>query len=1328
MAGPGGREIARLAARVLPDTSRFATSLQAYLDRIERRAQVKVKATPDMTGFTRDLQTHLAAVREQIDVPVTPDMRRFQTTLQAAVATARRRVRVSVPVVPDVSGFTADTQARLASVRAQVDIPVVPDLSRFQATLRAAIAATRQRVRVPVDLDISQAAIAAAQAQLRGRTVQLEATLTVSRIALLQLRRRLARNAVRMPVRLDLTRGQVRTLQRQLRSSTLRVPVSIHITRAEIRRLQAELSRHRFHITVDIDRRATDQIQRTLNGIGNATGGGGGGALGGGGLALLPGRIAAIATAAASALPSVASLVGSLVQMAPAAALAAPALLALITAGAALAVGAKGVGEALKNAFDPANAEKYQEALAKLTPNARAFVEALKGAGPQFTAIRKAVQERLFEGLAKQVTAAGKVALPVLKRGLVGTAGALNAMGTGVLGAARQLADSGQLGKAISGANKGLGNLAKIPGQFVTGLTQIGVAAAPAFDRLTQSAGGAATRLADKISAGLESGKLTAAIDQAIDLAGQLFDVLGNLGTIFKNVFGPAAEAGGGFLGILQEVTGELTKVTATKGVQDALSALFETMAQLGRTAAPLIGQALSALGPVLTQLGPPAQLLIKSLGSALQPVIKALGPVLAEAAGAVAALVTAAAPLLPVVGQLAASLLPALQPLLAAAADIFTQLAPVVQQVADVLGPTLQPIVQGLSDVLVQLVTQGAKQFLSMLQQLLPVVPQLTPVLLQLGESVGQILTQLAPLLPKITLLGAQLAGQLLPAILPLIPPLAQFASILIRLATGVITSIVIPALSGLIDFITGMREKLQPAIDAVTYVTGAIASAFTWLYNLLVGHSIIPDMVNGIVSWISSLPGAIAGALASFVASIASSAQQALAVFLALPGQAASALGSLPGLLAGAATSAGRALLGALRAAGSQAIAVVRQIPGMAAAALGGLGGVLASAGASLISGFISGIQSKIGAVRSTLSSLTSQLPDWKGPAKKDARILTPAGRLLIEGFIRGIDGTTARLRQRLETITRALPANVKSGYGKSLKKATTELSRLVTQRDRVIKDLAAAEKKLKSLAKERDANAKKIREGILSEADITKAVTGGPTTAQSIAEQLRAQLKAAQDFANQIARLRKRGLRADLLDQLGQAGVEQGGAAAAALSGASDAQLREINKLQKQLSAAASKTGNTVADAMYDSGVQAAKGLVAGLKKQKKAIEQAMISIAKSMQKALRAALGINSPARKLIPDGINTVRGVLVGVDRERPKLLDAMASLVAIPNAPALSGSLGAAVAGGAGMAGQRLRLAVRDREFDAFLEEVADGRVSDALTTVRRRNRAGKKG
>jgi hypothetical protein len=117
------------------------------------------------------------------------------------------------------------------------------------------------------------------------------------------------------------------------------------------------------------------------------------------------------------------------------------------------------------------------------------------------------------------------------------------------------------------------------------------------------------------------------------------------------------------------------------------------------------------------------------------------------------------------------------------------------------------------------------------------------------------------------------------------------------------------------------------------------------------------------------------------------------------------------------------------------------------------------------------------------------------------------------------------------------------------------------------------------------------------------------------------------------------------------------------------------------------------------MYDSGIQAAKGLVAGLSKQKKQIEQTMISIAKSMQKALREALGIHSPARKLIPDGVNTVRGLLVGIDRERPRLLDTMASLVAVPSAPGLSGSVGAAVASGTGPASFQGALYLDSGEF-----------------------------
>src|SRR5690606_39579054 len=109
-----------------------------------------------------------------------------------------------------------------------------------------------------------------------------------------------------------------------------------------------------------------------------------------------------------------------------------------------------------------------------------------------------------------------------------------------------------------------------------------------------------------------------------------------------------------------------------------------------------------------------------------------------------------------------------------------------------------------------------------------------------------------------------------------------------------------------------------------------------------------------------------------------------------------------------------AGRSMVTAISGKISDAVDKVRGLPGKAKTALGNLAGTLASAGRDLIAGFISGITSKIGDVQSTLSGLTSKLTDWKGPPKKDAKILTPAGRLLIEGFIKGIRSEERRVGQ--------------------------------------------------------------------------------------------------------------------------------------------------------------------------------------------------------------------------------------------------------------------------------------------------------------------------
>ncbi|WP_257132557.1 peptidoglycan DD-metalloendopeptidase family protein [Streptomyces sp. rh195] len=56
-------------------------------------------------------------------------------------------------------------------------------------------------------------------------------------------------------------------------------------------------------------------------------------------------------------------------------------------------------------------------------------------------------------------------------------------------------------------------------------------------------------------------------------------------------------------------------------------------------------------------------------------------------------------------------------------------------------------------------------------------------------------------------------------------------------------------------IKSMTDLRKDIQPGVDAVKWLTNAIAKAFRWLYDVLLGHSIIPDIVNGAIRWFTGL-----------------------------------------------------------------------------------------------------------------------------------------------------------------------------------------------------------------------------------------------------------------------------------------------------------------------------------------------------------------------------------------------------------------------------------------------------------------------------------------
>lgn len=97
------------------------------------------------------------------------------------------------------------------------------------------------------------------------------------------------------------------------------------------------------------------------------------------------------------------------------------------------------------------------------------------------------------------------------------------------------------------------------------------------------------------------------------------------------------------------------------------------------------------------------------------------------------------------------------------------------------------------------------------------------------------------------------------LPYILQAVEGIIQFFRGLIEFFTGVFTGDwalawegIKQTVKGAYDFISNMVMAIEKAIDG--FVKGVI-NIFMALYNALIGHSIIPDLVNGIIEWFIKL-----------------------------------------------------------------------------------------------------------------------------------------------------------------------------------------------------------------------------------------------------------------------------------------------------------------------------------------------------------------------------------------------------------------------------------------------------------------------------------------
>ncbi|MER6632333.1 hypothetical protein ABT301_29635 [Streptomyces sp. NPDC000987] len=757
---------------------------------------------------------------------------------------------------------------------------------------------------------------------------------------------------------------------------------------------------------------------------------------------------------------------------------------------------------------------------------------------------------------------------------------------------------------------------------------------------------------------------------------------------------------------IAQQLGPILTALVTQLGqIAPALGPVFTTLG-------PAITGLINALGPALAAIAPSLQ----TVAGALSDAFEAIGPSLGPLGEAVAQVVTALAPLLPLAGQLVSVLATALAPVLSALAQTFQ---PVIQALAGALMPILPPLADAFVQLVAALTPLGAgagAAVAQVFQVLAPVLMQIADAVAQVAVAfvplISALTDALLPVLPPLI----QAFSAILQAILPILPPIANLVAALgpllvtitnllapvLQLAAGFLAwaaiNVVVPviqavvavlaglfnALTSVVTFVTNLPSMIMTGLSALgTLISTAFTGLVTYFQNLpaliLAALQALPGLLSQafhgalqlagtvigtgiglLILLFTRVPGMIMGALASLgsrlaalftsawsrgKAAVSSGIAAVVSFFATLPGRAVSAVSSLPGRLASVLRSAGSSALSAARSFGGQLVSYFAGLPGRVKSSLSGAASVLASVGRDLIRGMINGVKSMAG----TLASAAKEVVGSAVKAAKNvlkigspSKVFIQIGKDTGKGFVIGLTGSAAEIKQTTDKIA----ADIRDAF----KGKNTKLD------DQLLKLVSDGNKKLTSLASQRDAIAKKIADARKFATDTAASalqafslqnLTQNGVSLFNITEGLDQAVSQVKGFTRQINDLAKRGLRKDLLSQIVALGPQQGAQLAEFLSSQSTASLKEINSLQKQLVDATNSLGKSAADDLFDAGKQASKGFLAGLKAQQKDIDELMLSIAKSMQKSIRQALGIKSPSRVFAKIGDLTGLGLRIG---------------------------------------------------------------------------------
>ena len=318
-----------------------------------------------------------------------------------------------------------------------------------------------------------------------------------------------------------------------------------------------------------------------------------------------------------------------------------------------------------------------------------------------------------------------------------------------------------------------------------------------------------------------------------------------------------------------------------------------------------------------------------------------------------------------------------------------------------------------------------------------------------------------------------------------------------------------------------------------------------------------------------------------------------------------------------------------------------------------------------------------------------------------RSELQIHSPSQRMLDlmkdvrDGIVRGLTGSRDEIRATSRSLADEIWAafeGKKTDKDKNLVRMVSEtndrLLRLATKRDSLKRQLSSAQDLLETRIAARDQLRISARTAAQNASSLSSlGLEPKEVTASSIRVGLQQKLAKLRQFRRYVEGLAKRGLNRNLMRQILLMGPDEGYAYASALAGMSTAEFKQVNALQREIDTEADTVGKVGSNALYGAGIQAAQGLVNGLKSQQSAIEAQMIEIAKGMERAIKKALGIKSPSRVAHGIGLNFGQGLSGGTLASLPvvgRAVDAVAGRMAgirpVPGQP--MAGLGAGAAAG----------------------------------------------